>query len=87
MRFEGDGRAVDEVERRMRVSDDVLRFLTVRKEQEEKVSAKRKAYYEKKRLSLEKKKKRSVDAHGPRDHRDRRDYRDRPRTDSGGVRK
>ena len=32
--FRGDGKAVAEVERRMRLSDDVLRFLTVRVDEE-----------------------------------------------------
>lgn len=32
--FRGDGKAVAEVERRMRLSDDVLRFLTVRIDEE-----------------------------------------------------
>jgi len=56
LRFEGDGSVVDELERRLRVADEVIRFLTIRKDEEIKATEKRKAYYQKKRESLEKKK-------------------------------
>lgn len=59
-RFEGDGKLVDELERRMRVSDDVLRFLTVRKDEELKVEAKRRSYYEKRREQLDRRRKRET---------------------------
>lgn len=58
IKFEGDGTLVDELEKRMRVADEVLRFLTIRKDEEDKVLDKRKDYYEKKRTSLEKRKRR-----------------------------
>lgn len=59
IRFEGDGKLVDELERRLRVTDEVLRFLTIRKDDEDTVMEKRKAYYQQKRETLEKRKKKS----------------------------
>lgn len=59
IRFEGDGKLVDELEKRLRVADNVIRFLTVRMDDDLKLEAKRKAYYERKRASLDKKKARS----------------------------
>jgi len=89
LRFEGEGRAVDEVERRMRVADEIIRFLTVRKDEEEKVAEKRKEYYDAQRRSLEKRRRRgegSGGREGRGDHRERRDYRDRSRGDKDGGR-
>lgn len=56
-KFSGPGKAVDEIERRFRVMEGVLRFLAIRKDEEDKVSEKRKAYYQAKRQQLEKKRK------------------------------
>ncbi len=75
LRFEGDGKLVDELERRMRVSDDVIRFLTVKKDEEFKVEAKRKAYYEKKREGLDRRRKKEA----PQGERPEGAHRERPR--------
>lgn len=73
IRFQGAGKAVDELERRLRVADEVLRFLTIRTDEAETVSEKRKVYYQRKRESLEKKKKKTAAAG------DRPDQAPRPR--------
>jgi small subunit ribosomal protein S6 len=88
LRFEGEGRTVDELERRMRVADEIIRFLTIRKDEEEKVAEKRKQYYDAQRQSLDKRRRRG-DGSGSRDgrdHRERRDHRDRSRGDRDGGR-
>lgn len=36
-RFEGDGASVDELERNLRISEDVIRFLTIREVQDKRV--------------------------------------------------
>jgi small subunit ribosomal protein S6 len=57
LRFEGDGKLVDELERRLKVADEVIRFLTVRLDEVLEVAEKRKTYHQKKREGLEKRKK------------------------------
>jgi small subunit ribosomal protein S6 len=42
LRFEGDGKLVDELERRLKVADEVIRFLTVRLDEVLEVAEKRK---------------------------------------------
>ncbi|HNR37885.1 MAG TPA: 30S ribosomal protein S6 [Acidobacteriota bacterium] len=58
-RFEGDGKLVDELERRLRVADEVIRFITIRKDDEIKIMEKRQRYYKSRREGLEKRKKKS----------------------------
>ena len=62
IRFEGDGKLVDELERRLKVADEVIRFLTVRTDEVLEVVEKRKAYHQKKREGLEKRKKKLAPA-------------------------
>jgi small subunit ribosomal protein S6 len=62
IRFEGDGKLVDELERRLKVADEVIRFLTVRTDEVQEVVEKRKAYHQKKREGLEKRKKKLTPA-------------------------
>lgn len=59
VRFDGDGKLVDELERRLRVSDEVIRFITIRKDDEIKMMEKRQRYYKTRRESLDKRKKKS----------------------------
>ena len=76
IRFEGDGKVVDELERRLRVIDEVLRFLTVRRDEAENLAEKRKTYYQKRREALEKRKRRSAPAQ---ERADSAPHRERPR--------
>lgn len=85
-RFQGDGKLVDELEKRMRVTDEIIRFLTVRKDEEDKVAEKRVRFYAKKREGLEKRRKREPLSNDrgdgtPSHHRDRDRDRGRPRVD------
>lgn len=60
LRFEGDGKLVGELQRRLRVADEVIRYITIHKDEEQMVADKKKAYYQKKREGLEKRKKKQA---------------------------
>jgi len=62
LRFEGDGKLVGELQRRLRVADEVIRYITIHKDEEQMVADKKKAYYQHKREGLEKRKKKQSPA-------------------------
>ncbi len=53
--FQGYGEIVEELERRLRVTDEVIRFLTVNRDRELKIIEKMKAYRRKKAEKIERK--------------------------------
>jgi len=56
LNFQGYGKIVEELERRLRVTDEVIRFLTINRDRELKVLEKMKAYRKKKAEIIERKK-------------------------------